>query len=290
MEARVNASGAYWSPSAVAVVAVADRYCEKRPSGKWAVVVVVAVVVGRNWIRRKRRWRRPEDSNVDSSNPRRRRRPLAPHKHWEEDRGEPPNNKTGIRTVPLRRWNSGWHLKLWDREIGRQQRQDKPKKKKTKKRIANEPRREKGPNKCFVSFSVFSSKNVSIASRRPTHSRGKKMKNIQYIKKRLGWADRQMSAIGWRHWSGWSTNRGPRNEGGLSFHHPSKTDGKLYKAIPSDPKEGSTTLSLTLYTRGKPLKCLIIDWENPAGWICCKVFFLSLSLSFTPDPPSLSRS
>ena len=49
-------------------------------------------------------------------------------------------------------------------------------KKKTKKRIANEPRREKGPNKCFVSFSVFSSKNVSIASRRPTHSRGKKWK------------------------------------------------------------------------------------------------------------------
>ena len=55
------------------------------------------------------------------------------------------------------------------------------KKKKTKKRIANEPRREKGPNKCFVSFSVFSSKNVSIASRRPTHSRGKKWKYTVYI-------------------------------------------------------------------------------------------------------------
>jgi hypothetical protein len=54
----VNASGAYWSQSAavVVVVAVADRYCEMRPSGKWVVVVVAAVaVVGRNWIRRKRR-------------------------------------------------------------------------------------------------------------------------------------------------------------------------------------------------------------------------------------------
>ena len=69
----------------------------------------------------------------------------------------------------------------------------------------------------------------------------------------------------------------------LSFHHPSKTDGwkkTSTKAIPCDPLRVGSLLSIHR-KRAKPLKCFNNrERENPAGWICCKVQSLSLSLSY----------
>jgi hypothetical protein len=70
----------------------------------------------------------------------------------------------------------------------------------------------------------------------------------------------------------------------LSFHHPSKTDGwkkTSTKAIPCDPLRVGSLLSIHR-KRGKAIEMFNNrERENPAGWICCKVQSLSLSLSPT---------